>query len=414
MNCRTCGAPLTGGPLITIENMPAAAQNLPGPEDRDTERGITVSLVHCPRCGMVQLDSAPVPYYRDVIRSGGYSTTMDRLRRSQYGPWIASCGLEGKKILEAGCGQGEFLKILTDYPVRAYGMEHKHDLVGKARAAGLVVEEAYPETEDQVFRDGPFDGFTSFNFLEHQPDPLKYLKAIANNLTDGAYGLVTVPSFEYILEESSFYELIPDHLLYFTMETLEGLMERCGFRVLQKERVNRDTLSVIVQKRAAEAPGFGKTGTAAEAAPAGWETGTAAGEAGAENGSCPRPDVSGILLKKESIAREVRALTEITRSEGKNFAVWGASHQGFTLCATTGIADNVSYIIDSAPFKHGKIAPASHIPIISPDQALECPPDRILIVAPGYTDEIAGIIRARFPEGTDVWTLMTDHLTRCE
>ena len=397
MNCRTCGAPLTGGPLITIENMPAAAQNLPGPEDRDTERGITVSLVHCPRCGMVQLDSVPVPYYRDVIRSGGYSTTMDRLRRSQYGPWIASCGLEGKKILEAGCGQGEFLRILADYPVRAYGMEHKHDLVEKAREAGLTVEEAYPETEGQVFRDGPFDGFTSFNFLEHQPDPRKYLKAIANNLTDGAYGLVTVPSFEYIMEESSFYELIPDHLLYFTLETLEGLMERCGFQVLQKERVNRDTLSVTVRKRAAEEI----------------TEGTAEGTAFAEAGACPRPDVSGILKKKESIAREVRALTEITRAEGGSFAVWGASHQGFTLCATTGIADNVVYIIDSAPFKHGRIAPASHIPIISPDQALGFPPDRILIVAPGYTDEIAGIIRARFPEGTDVWTLMTDHVTHC-
>ena len=81
------------------------------------ERGITVRLCACRGCGLVQLSSAPVPYYRDVIRSGGYSTTMDRLRRSQYDKWIPFFSLAGKKILEAGCGQGEFLSILQDYPV---------------------------------------------------------------------------------------------------------------------------------------------------------------------------------------------------------------------------------------------------------------------------------------------------------
>ena len=353
--------------------MPAGAQNLPRPEDADREHGITVRLCACTGCGLVQLDNEPVPYYRDVIRSGGWSTTMDRLRRSQYDAWIAMCGLEGGKILEAGCGQGEFLKILADYPVQAFGMEHKHDLVLKARAAGLTVSEDYPETEDQVFENGPFDGFTSFNFLEHQPDPCRYLRAIARNLVPGGYGLVTVPSFEYILEQNSFYELIPDHLSYFTEGTLSSLMDRCGFDVLKKERVNRDTISVIVRKRT-------------------------------------MPDVSGLIARRESIAAEVLRLVDTVSGEGKKIAVWGASHQGFTLCAVTGLQGKVAYIIDSAPFKQGMIAPASHIPIVSPEDAVKDPADTIIIVAPGYTDEIAGIIRRTFPKGTSIWTLMTDHL----
>ena len=371
--CISCGALLSEAPLLTIENMPAGAQNLPRPEDADREHGITVRLCACTGCGLVQLDNEPVPYYRDVIRSGGWSTTMDRLRRSQYDAWIAMCGLEGGKILEAGCGQGEFLKILADYPVQAFGMEHKHDLVLKARAAGLTVSEDYPETEDQVFENGPFDGFTSFNFLEHQPDPCRYLRAIARNLVPGGYGLVTVPSFEYILGQNSFYELIPDHLSYFTEGTLSSLMDRCGFDVLKKERVNRDTISVIVRKRT-------------------------------------MPDVSGLIARRESIAAEVLRLVDTVSGEGKKIAVWGASHQGFTLCAVTGLQGKVAYIIDSAPFKQGMIAPASHIPIISPEDARKDPADTIIIVAPGYTEEIAGIIRRTFPKGTSIWTLMTDHL----
>lgn len=42
--CIACGAPLYEEPLLTIENMPAAAQHLPDPGDRDTERGVTIRL----------------------------------------------------------------------------------------------------------------------------------------------------------------------------------------------------------------------------------------------------------------------------------------------------------------------------------------------------------------------------------
>ena len=86
--CIACGAPLSAEPLLTIENMPAAAQHLPRPEDTATERGVTLRLCACTGCGLTQLDTEPVAYYRDVIRSGGYSETMDKLRRAQYDAWL--------------------------------------------------------------------------------------------------------------------------------------------------------------------------------------------------------------------------------------------------------------------------------------------------------------------------------------
>ena len=57
------------------------------------------------------------------------------------------------------------------------------------------------------------------------------------------------------------------------------------------------------------------------------------------------------------------------------------------------VGDKVSCIIDSAPFKQGKIAPGSHVPIVSPEEGAGKKPDCVLIVAPGYTGEIAGLIR---------------------
>ena len=90
--------------------------------------------------------------------------------------------------------------------------------------------------------------------------------------------------------------------------------------------------------------------------------------------------------------------------------MWGASHQGFTLAATTVLKDYALYIIDSAPFKQGKYAPASHLSIISPEDYCKNPADVILIVAPGYTEEIARTIRSRFGDEVKILALRSDRV----
>ena len=145
--------------------------------------------------------------------------------------------------------RGEFLKVLKEFPVEGFGIEHDPALAELARAQGLNVEQGFTETADTVIPGGLYDVFLSFNFLEHQPDPAAMLRCIYNNLEDDGMGLLTVPSFEYIMDHSSYYELIRDHIAYYTFETLTSLLERTGFVVLEAEVINRDTLSVVVRKR---------------------------------------------------------------------------------------------------------------------------------------------------------------------
>lgn len=359
-NCILCGSPLTADSLLfPCENMPAGAQHIPSRKELMTDRGMTLQLHQCPGCGLVQFDCEPVSYYKEVIRAGGYSTTMRELRRAQYRQFIDRCGLEGKKLIEIGCGRGEFLQVLTEFPVRAFGIEENPALVREAQSAGLNVWRAFAGDEETKLDGAPYDAFLSFNFLEHQPDPNGMLRCISRNLTEHGVGLVTVPSLEYILANDGFYELMRDHIAYYSEETLRFLMNRNGFVVLECERVNRDTISVIVQKR-------------------------------------PRVEGSGLLSNFNRLAAELRAFVGTRAGQGRKVAVWGASHQGFTVISTSGAAEHIRYIIDSAPFKQGRFAPASHVPIVSPDHFPEDPVDSILIIAPGYTDEIAGIIRSRF------------------
>ena len=371
--CIACGAPLWETPLLTLDNMPASAQHMPDAQGVKEDRGLTLDLCQCMGCGLVQFDCEPVDYYRDVIRAGGFSSTMVELRRYQYKHLIDSYHLEGKKFIEVGCGQGEFLKVLSEFPVEVHGIEHDPHLVELARAQGLDVTEGFTETEDTRVAGGLYDVFLSFNFLEHQPDPSTMLQAIYRNLEDDAMGLITVPSFEYIMDHNSYYELIRDHLAYYTFETLTPLLERNGFQVEECEVINRDTLSVIVKKR-------------------------------------PQMDTENLLECYVNLKREMESYMKYLDAWGKKVAVWGASHQGFTLAATTKLGEKARYIIDSAPFKQGKFAPASHLPIVGPDHFHEHPVDAIIITAPGYTDEIAASIRQKFGTAVEIRAMRSNHL----
>ena len=371
--CIACGAPLWETPLLTLDNMPASAQHMPDAQGVKEDRGLTLDLCQCMGCGLVQFDCEPVDYYRDVIRAGGFSKTMVELRRYQYKHLIDSYHLEGKKFIEVGCGQGEFLKVLSEFPVEVHGIEHDPHLVELARAQGLDVTEGFTETEDTRFAGGLCDVFLSFNFLEHQPDPSTMLQAIYRNLEDDAMGLITVPSFEYIMDHNSYYELIRDHLAYYTFETLTPLLERNGFQVEECEVINRDTLSVIVRKR-------------------------------------PQMDTENLLECYVNLKREMETYMKYLDAWDKKVAIWGASHQGFTLAATTKLGEKARYIIDSAPFKQGKFAPASHLPIVGPDHFHEHPVDAIIITAPGYTDEIAASIRQKFGTAVEIRAMRSNHL----
>lgn len=369
-HCLVCGAPLMTQTLLECPNMPTSAQHFPDEYELKEDQPINLTLWQCSGCGLVQLDSEPVAYYRDVIRSGGYSTTMRNLRREQYARLMQLCPLEGKRIIEIGCGQGEFLRVWREmgFHVQSFGIEHNPKLVEAARKDGLEVSVGFAEDEDTVIPGALFDAFTSFNFLEHQPNPNGMLRCIYNNLADDAWGIITVPSLEYILEKESFYELIYDHIAYYSEDTLRFVLNRNGFDVIASQVLNRDTWEMIVRKR--------------------------------KRVNSEKLRQNQALLKTE-VQRKIRKLEE----QGKRLAVWGASHQGLTILSSMDLGQKVQYVIDSAPFKQGKYTIGSHVKIVPFSYFNEAPVDVILIVAPGYTEEIASIIRKACGSAVEIWTL---------
>ncbi|MEI7614569.1 MAG: class I SAM-dependent methyltransferase, partial [Betaproteobacteria bacterium] len=326
--CRVCRQALFPEPLVLYRNMPCAAQSFPEAKEPILDRGTDLAVTQCSVCGLVQLSESQVPYYREVIRASAFSEEMRNFRTQQFRSWVAEFGLTGSKVLEIGCGRGEYLSLLMASGVNAHGLEYSADAVKACTAQGLSVQRGFVADSLSALAGRPFDAFFCFNFMEHWPDPVASLRGIRDQLGDGGLGFVEVPNFDMILEKGLYSEFISDHLSYFTAESLAFTLQQSGFELLRCECIWHDyILSAVVRKRSPV-------------------------------------DLSLLHTRRIEITEALQ--TFIAGFPASSVAIWGAGHQALATIALTGIGSSIKYVVDSAPFKQGKLTPATHIPIVPP------------------------------------------------
>ena len=124
-NCRICGGEFFNKPIISLKNMPESAQGFL--DYKSNNQTMDINLVQCKFCGTIQLDCEPVGYYKDVIRVGGDTKTTSDIRREQLKEFIEKYNLENKKIVEIGSGNGDFLRILSEFNVKCFGIENSQN-----------------------------------------------------------------------------------------------------------------------------------------------------------------------------------------------------------------------------------------------------------------------------------------------
>jgi len=356
--CRVCGQNFFEQPLLRYKNMPRTAQYFPDKDGLESDKGVILEVFQCSGCGLVQLSNKPVPYYKEVIRAAGFSEEMKDFRRKQFSRFVKKFLLKGKKIIEIGCGRGEYLSIMGQSGAEVYGLEYSKESVKQCVKNGFNVSKGFIESSTDRLNDAPFDAFFILNFLEHLPDPNSTLRGIYNNLADDAVGLVEVPNFDMILQNKLFSEFITDHLFYFTKETLNATLGLNGFKIIGCNEVWHDyIISAVVRKRL-------------------------------------KLDLSHFYKHQVKLKTEIEGY--IRRFKDKKVAIWGAGHQALAIISLINLTDKIKYVVDSAPFKQGKYTPATHVRIVSPDTLVSDPVDAVIVIAASYSDEVARIIREKF------------------
>lgn len=202
-------------------------------------------LVRCRRCGLVYLSPRPsrealLAFYPDDYVSYRPPLAAEPLLRR----WERGLGLARRcrvltrrlppgRLLDIGCGTGDFLVAMAERGWRGVGVELQPRAAQVARQQGVWVLPG--DLLDLPLRAGSFDAATLWDVLEHLPDPRAALGRVRGLLRPRGLAVVTVPRLDSP-EARLFGEYwagldVPRHLTVFTRATLERMLDTAGLRV---------------------------------------------------------------------------------------------------------------------------------------------------------------------------------------
>ena len=136
------------------------------------------------------------------------------------------------RLLELGCGRGEFLMEAHARGFDVYGVEYSHHAVDAAnkRLGGNRVCAGTIEESDLA--DESFDVCVFVDVIEHVRDPRRFLAAVGRVLKPGGLAYVVTPSLDSWsakLLKRKWMEYKVEHLYYFNEKSIRLALETGGF-----------------------------------------------------------------------------------------------------------------------------------------------------------------------------------------
>ena len=189
------------------------------------------------------------PYIRKIRNALG----MYRSKDASFRKWF-----NDGHVLDVGCGWGQRIAA----PMTPYGIELSNSMQevadNRMRAAGGYCLHGAGAEAIWDFPEGQFDGIVMFSYLEHETEVTRVLKGAHRALKATGGVFIRVPNFgslnRRVIGPKWCGFRYPDHVNYFTLDTLRDTATRCGFRM---ELVNKitlpldDNISVLLRKQIA-------------------------------------------------------------------------------------------------------------------------------------------------------------------
>ncbi len=337
-----------------------------------------VRLAHCSHCGFISniaFDAALTEYSGRYEETQAYSPTFNSFHDKLARTLVARHGLQGKDLIEIGCGKGEFLRLLCS-------------LGGNK---GLGYDPGYSEergesqgnTGFRVVRDFFSDRYTEQNAdfvackmtLEHITTPHDFLRSAVQTVRPEGTIFIQVPESLRIVRDCAFEDIYYEHCSYFTAGSLGRVFQRLGLRVLNTE-IEYDGQYLTVEAVFPGGPGAG----------------------------APEPEVNDldeIAAQVASFGPRMQAkLAEWSghlsrwKSEGKKVVIWGSGSKGVSFLTGVPGAELVSYAVDINPYRHGYFMPGTGQSIVGPEQLKDIRPDAVVVMNRIYQPEIEAQLRS--------------------
>ena len=332
-----------------------------------------VVLGFCGNCGFISnvaFDQSKLDYSSLAPEEQGFSGTFNTYAQKLASRLIQNYDLHGKHICEIGCGRGDFLALVcqlgNNYGVGIDPSTVSGGVESEASSRLTFIKDYYSERYANYHGDLVICRHT----LEHIPNTAEFVgtlrRGIGNNFNTATF--FEVPDITRILHEVAFWDIYYEHCSYFNLGSLARLFRFCNFEVTNLMRDYFDQYLLIEAKPVDQTS---KTMFENE-----------------ESVEQTAKDVENFVLhSQEKLSFWKNQLLQI-QNKHKKAIVWGSGSKCVGFMTTLGVKDEIEYIVDINPRRHGKFIPGVGKQIVSPEFLKQYRPDTIIVMNPIYCNEI--------------------------
>lgn len=217
---------------------------------RNTLRyGIKRDVLKCASCGLVFLapQNGATAYYAGKEYRKRHGPTLEKASSMReifnayfphQGPIVEALKnylRPGMSVLDVGCSTGHFLTALKGKVKTRVGLE-----LGQEEMSFIRKHLDFPVYNEPIetarIAEGPFDLITALQVFEHIPEPLPFLRGIAQNLKPKGFLYLELPNIDDALLSvfkikgyADFYYREP-HVSYYSKKTLTSVLKKAGFK----------------------------------------------------------------------------------------------------------------------------------------------------------------------------------------
>lgn len=330
-------------------------------------------LGFCYQCGHIfntSFQPQKITYTQQYENSLFYSLTFQEYAKDLAHRLIKNHFLYGKRLIEIGCGKGDFLRLLCKIG-NNYGIGFDPSYSSKSNTKDndldiQFIEDTYSDKYSYLKADFIY----SRHVLEHVTSPSQHIldiyKAIKRQSNTVLF--IEVPNAFYTLKEFGLWDLIYEHCSYFSSQSLTQLLCNSGFYILHKTQTYHGQYLNIECKPATspyqKTPEFNQSLEELTTLVHGFND-------------------KYVKFKNEWIS----IVNELYKNHFKT-VVWGAGSKGVTFLNALKIGPAIKYVVDISPRKQGKYTSGTGQKIVSPESLKSYCPDVVILLNPVYKDEV--------------------------
>lgn len=392
--CRGCGSNELEQ-IIDLGPQPLAGGFLPPDTDAiEKEKRHPLPIHFCCNCGLLQTLHVIPP---DILFENYCfsSSTIEYLVNhfEEYALWMKNHYSPGS-VVEFGCNDGILLAPLEKLNIKACGVDISKNITKIAKDKGLNVITGFFEedTAKSIINSfGKVDIVTGSNCFPHNDNPEVILDATRRVLNKDGHLCLEFMYAGDLLETLQWDSMYHEHLSYYCVQTIDVLLRRHGFHVVDVERIpmHAGSLRVVAAVNPREKP------KASVAKLVEYEK------------SIGLTNVETWREFGKSVKRKIDVVKTVFDKLSKNSRIWGYGAAGrATMWVNACEMTYLEAMVDSSPLRSGRLMPGTHNPIVYPEALRMDPPDYIFVTAWNYID----IIKAKESWYKGIWSVPVPEL----